>query len=144
VIVNLGKGRTVSGKVFPALSIGLDNALVYFGFIFLYPGKERRSEVEAYSRVVIDNIDDLLLCIENAGCRIGGITLCCNSLVPVVIGIGRVLLFDLFQPGIFSRRLIKMAVDTDRTINKKISSREKIWGFRNFWFYFFSLADSEM
>src|SRR5581483_10321212 len=36
-----------------------------------------------------------------------------DALVPIVVGIGRVLDLDLLQPGILARRLIKMRVNAD-------------------------------
>ena len=39
-----------------------------------------------------------------------------DALVPIVIGIGGILQFDGFQPGIFARRLIKMPVNAEITL----------------------------
>jgi hypothetical protein len=35
-------------------------------------------------------------------------------------GMGRILQFNFFKPRIFSRRLIKMAMDTNKFMHKKL------------------------
>jgi len=66
--------------------------------------------------------DDPILGIQDTRHRIGRVAFGGDALVPVVIGIGRVLHLDGFQPGIFPRRLVKMAVDADVSFHKSLAS----------------------
>ena len=67
-------------------------------------------------RVVIHDLDDSLLAIEDARGSIRRVALGGDPLVPIVIGIGGVLNLDRLEPGILSRRLIKVPVDADEAI----------------------------
>jgi hypothetical protein len=51
--------------------------------------------------------------IEEARPAVGRIALARDPLVPIVIRSRRVLNFDSLEPGILTRRLIEVAVDTD-------------------------------
>ncbi|MGZ3591548.1 MAG: hypothetical protein ACXU99_12910, partial [Thermodesulfobacteriota bacterium] len=50
---------------------------------------------------------------HQAGCGIGGVTLRCNPLVPVMIRIGRILELNFFYPRILSGGLIEVAMNAD-------------------------------
>ena len=60
--------------------------------------------------------DDLVLVVDDAGRAVGGIALSTDALVPVVVGGGGVLDFDCFQPWIFARRLVKVAMNADESL----------------------------
>jgi hypothetical protein len=98
---------------FAARAIGMKNAPVSVGVLRLEPGKECGAEIEACSLEIIDDLDDLAFSVKRAGAGVGVIALVMNTLVPVVEGRGAILLFDLFDPRIFARGLIKMPVKTD-------------------------------
>jgi len=53
------------------------------------------------------------LIIELAGDRVRSVTLGGDPGVPVMVRVGGILQFHRLEPGIFSRRLIKMTVDAD-------------------------------
>jgi len=113
VIVNLGDGIPVTAMGFTTGAVGVKNALIGIGVFRLKPGKERGTEIEAGPFEIIDDLDDPALGIQGAGAGVGMVTFVMDALVPVVKGSGAILLFDLFDPGIFSRRLIKMPVKAD-------------------------------
>ena len=58
-------------------------------------------------------ICDLALGVEGPGAGVRMIALVMDTLVPIVKRSSTILLFDLFDPWIFARRLIKMPVETD-------------------------------
>src|SRR5690348_17036456 len=83
------------------------------GRVVLHPGEEGWPKIEADAGVVVNDFYDVAFAVEDAGGRIGRITLGGNALVPVMVGIRGILDFHRFQPGVFPRRLIKVAVDAE-------------------------------
>jgi hypothetical protein len=67
--------------------------------------------------------DDTALAVQKAGYGVGGVTFGRDPLVPVVIRIRRILEFDIFQPGIFPGRLVKMAVEANISVHQDKSWR---------------------
>ena len=60
-------------------------------------------------------------CDENSNVlHVRRVAFCGNPLIPVVVGVGRVLQFDNFQPGILPRRLIEMSVDANVSFHLSI------------------------
>jgi len=113
VVVDLGHGRSVPGEILLAALVGVHNGVVDPWGIFPEPGEQGGPEVEAHPRIVIENADDLVVLVDDARGAIGRITLGGDAVVPVVPRSGRLLGLDGFQPGVFARRLVKMAVDAD-------------------------------
>ena len=66
-------------------------------------------EVEAVDE---GKIGKILVAVEHARQGIWRVTLRADAGVPIVVRGGTFLQFNFFQPGIFARGLIKMAVDT--------------------------------
>jgi hypothetical protein len=91
----------------------MEKASIGVGMLSLKPGKKRRSEVEARSFEIVNDLYDLALSVKGAGAGIGMIALVMNALVPIVKGSRAILLLDLFNPRIFTRRLIEMPVEAD-------------------------------
>ena len=79
----------------------------------MQPPEQRGAEVEAHAGVVVDDADDLVLEVGDAGGAVGGVALGGDAVVPVVIGRGGVLDLDGLEPGVFARRLVEVAVDAD-------------------------------
>ncbi len=113
VVVDLGHCRAVSIVAQHALPVGIADHAIGAGRIFFQPGEQGRPEVEADARVVVHDADDLVLAIDDARGAVGRIAFRGDPFVPVVVGRGRILGLDRFEPGVFSRRLIKMAVNAD-------------------------------
>src|SRR5258706_6288974 len=82
----------------------------------LQPRQQRRPEVEAHLSIVADKLDDLPFPVEDPRDRIRRVTFGGDSLIPIVIWSGRVLDLDVFEPGVFARRLIEVAVDADEAV----------------------------
>ena len=61
------------------------------------PGEQRRSEIKADPRVIADDIRDALLIVEDPRGCIRRVTFGRYTLVPVVIGMGRILDLDCLQ-----------------------------------------------
>src|SRR3989338_8013195 len=117
MIIRLGQRRTVAGKSLLANFVGFQDECIRFGVKLFHPRQKRRAEVKTYLGIIIDDIDNVLAGIKNAGSGIGGITLGADPLVPIAIRLGGILELNVFKPGIFSRRLIEMTVDTDETLH---------------------------
>ena len=66
----------------------------------------------------VNDLDDVTLAIEDAGGGVGRITFGRDALVPIMIGVGRILDFHRFQPGIFPRRLIEVTVDAEISFHR--------------------------
>ena len=96
-----------------ALLVGVEDGPVDLRAGPLHPGEERRPDVEADRGVVVDDVDDAVPGVEDAGGRVRRVALGRDALVPVVVGGGRVLDLDLLEPGVLPRRLVEMPVDAD-------------------------------
>ena len=79
----------------------------------MHPGKERGAEIKTDLGIIIDDVNNHLLMVEDAGGAVAGVTLGGDAFVPIMIGKGGVLNFDFVQPWVFTRRLVKMSVDTN-------------------------------
>jgi hypothetical protein len=117
VVEGLGQGRAVSPAQLPALLVRLDDGPEDVRGLPLHPGEEGRAEVETDLGVVIDDIDDPALAVQDARSGVGGVALGVYPFVPVMIGIGRILHFHFFQPGIFPGRLVEVAVNADESFH---------------------------
>ena len=124
VVVGLRQRRSVAGEQLHALAVGFQDALVGPGRVLFYPGKQRRTEVEADAGVVVDDLGDAPLPVEDAGGAVGHVTLVGDALVPIVVRRGGILQLDGFQPGILAGRLIKVRVDTQVTVHGSGASGE--------------------
>ena len=113
VVVDLRDGGAMAAIAFGAGAIGVLDHAIGAGREVRQPTQQRRPEVEADARVVVEDADDFVRLVGDAGGAVGGVALGGNALVPVVVGRGGVLHFDGFEPRVFARRLIKMAVDAD-------------------------------
>ena len=79
----------------------------------MQPAEQGGAEVEAHAGVVVDDADDDVFEVDDAGGAVGGVALGGDAVVPVVVGGGGVLDFDGFEPGVFAGGLVEVAVDAD-------------------------------
>ena len=105
----------MTAKGFAAAALAIEDHAVGAGRVFAEPTEEGRPEVEAHAGVVVDDAGDLVFDVDDAGGTVGGVALGADALVPVVVGSGRVLGFDGFQPGIFARGLVEVAMNADES-----------------------------
>ena len=112
------------GKSFYAVLIRFENGPVHFRLVALQPGKQGGTEIKTDPGIVIDNINDPFIRIENPGCCIRCIAFGGDTFIPVMIRICRILYFDFLKPGIFAWRLIKVAMDTDKTTHVPLPSQK--------------------
>ena len=77
----------------------------------MQPAQQSGAEVEAHPRIVVDDADDLVFEIRDAGGSVGGVALRGDAVVPVVIRSCGFLNLDRLQPGVFAWRLVEMAMD---------------------------------
>src|SRR5262249_21168248 len=96
-----------------ALAVGVENGAIHLGCVPGHPREERWAEVEADAGVVVDNPRDAAARVQNACRRAWSVALSGDALVPVVIGIGRLLQFNGFQPRVFPWRLVEVPVNAD-------------------------------
>ena len=116
VVVDLGEGGAVVGVEGGAGLVGVLDHAVGAGSEVFEPAEQGGPEVEAHARVVVDDADDLMLVVDDAGGAVGGITLGGDALVPVMVGRGGFLKLDGFKPGVLARRLVEVAVDAEITL----------------------------
>ena len=117
VVVDLSDGGTVSGETLLAGNVGIEDGLVGFGGKVGHPREQGGAHVEANARVVVHDPSDAVVSGQNARRGVRRVTLRINALVPIVIGVRGILLFNDFKPGILARRLIKMTVNTKITVH---------------------------
>ena len=111
VVVHLGDGVAVSVQAFGAAFVGFLDPLVGFRRVCANPTQEGRAHVETHEIVIVDNIDDTPVRAQDTACRIRTITFTCDAVVPVVKGACARLVLDNARPWIFTRRLVKVAVN---------------------------------
>ncbi len=110
VVVYLGDGVAVT-QTFNATLVGFLNTLVGIGSVGTDPAHESGTHVETHEIVVVDDIYDAAVGGKNTACGVRAIALTCNAVVPVVERTGAGLVFNDTGPGVFTRRLIKVAVN---------------------------------
>src|SRR6185312_2310927 len=113
VVVHLGHGRAVTAEALLTIGVGIKNFAVDAARVDLKPGEEGGAEVEAHAAVVVENTDDTVLGVDDAGGSVGSVALSGDALIPIVIGSGGVLRFYGFKPGILAGRLIEVAMNAD-------------------------------
>src|SRR6266404_387954 len=116
VVVALSDCIPVPGVVGHTAYIRLEDLVVDVVSVPLEPRHQCRPEVEAHLFIVADKLDDLPLSVEDSSDRIRRVALGGDSLIPIVIWSSRVLYLDVFEPGVFARRLVEVAVDADKAI----------------------------
>ena len=110
VVVDLCN-RVAVPEPLEALLVGFLDAPVGIGRVRADPTHERRAHVETHEFVVVYDIYDTTIRIKDTACGIGAVTLAGDTVVPVVVGACAGLVLDDASPWIFTRRLVKMAVD---------------------------------
>ena len=118
MVVDLGDRGAVSAVALGADLVGVEDHAVGAGGFVVEPAEEGGAEVVAHPGVVVHDADDLVLLVGDAGGSVGGVTLGGDALVPVVIGGGGVLDLDGFEPGVFARGLVEVAVDADEALGR--------------------------
>ena len=96
-----------------ARAVGRDDALIGLDGVVLEPRHERWSDVERQPLVVVDDGDDAVVVVDDAGEPVGPVGLGCDPLVPVVERAGRRLPRHLLGPGVLAGRLIEVAMDDE-------------------------------
>ena len=115
VVIDLRHGGTVSVIGLAAAALAIEDHAIGAGGVFAEPAQEGGADIEADAGVVVDDADDLVFGVDDAGSTVGGITLRADAFVPVVIGGGRVLRFYGFKPRVLARRLVEVTVNADET-----------------------------
>ena len=116
VAVRLRHGAAVPAVTFAAAPVGLLQQMVHVGVGFFEPGEQGRAEIPGNAVVIIADFGDPACAVLDAGGCIRFVTFERNALVPIVIRPRSLLLLNHFEPCIFPRRLIKMAVNTDKLV----------------------------
>jgi hypothetical protein len=117
VIVNLRDGRAMPGKALAAFAVGFDDGGMDLFGMASHPAHQGRPEVEADARIIVDDLGDAFVGGEDARGGVRRVAFRRDALVPVVVRVSRILQLDLFEPGVFARRLVEVSVDTDLTIH---------------------------
>ncbi len=113
VVVRLRDRGAVPAEAPAALGVRREDRPVDLGLLLLEPGEQRRAEVEAHRRVVVDDRDDAVLLVEDARVRVGRVALGRDALVPVVVRVGGGLTLDRLEPRVLAGRLVEVPVDAD-------------------------------
>jgi hypothetical protein len=82
-----------------------------------HPAEKGGTKIETDPGVIVDEVNHPLFRIKDARSGIACVTFCIDPFIPIVVGIGRILEFHAFQPGIFPGRLVKMAVNTNVSLH---------------------------
>src|SRR5438105_1506088 len=108
--ISLRDRVAMSGALQSTLAIGIDDALVCVPVMLLKPTQQGWAKVETDVRVVIYRP---LPCFSfvDANESVRTIAFSMHALVPIVKRCGAWLVFYYSRPGIFARRLIKMAMN---------------------------------
>lgn len=124
MVIHLGKSRPMPGAPGGTLPVGRLDRPIGFGGIFFHPQEQRRPEIEADPGIVADDPLDAAFAVQvPCGC-VWGIALGGDPFIPVMIGIGRILDFNGFQPGVFAGRLVEVAVYAKESIHKVLLSAD--------------------
>ena len=91
----------------------------------LHPRQKRRPDVKTDLGIIINDLMDAAISAKNAGRAISRVTFSRDPLIPVVIRQSGFLQLNFFKPGILARRLIKMTVDTNKSIQGQPAFFEK-------------------
>jgi hypothetical protein len=113
VVVDLSDGGAVSAVTLGAGVVGVEDHAVGSGRVVEEPTEQGGAEVVAHTGVVVDDADDLVELVGDAGGSVGGVTLGGDAVVPVVIGGGGVLDLDGFEPGVLAGWLVEVPVNAD-------------------------------
>lgn len=119
VVVDLRDGGAVAAVAGGGGEVGVEDHAVGAGGLFQQPGEQGGAEVEAHPGVVVENADDVVAGVGDARGAVGGVALGGDALVPVVEGGGGFLEFDGFEPGVFTGRLVEVAVDADKAVGRR-------------------------
>jgi hypothetical protein len=115
MIINLCDGISVtkSSQTFP---VCLKDLLIDRRRILLQPGEKGGAKIEADGRIIIEDIQDLLLSVNDPGISIRPIAFKADPFVPVVKRMSALLGLDDFKPRVLPRRLIEMTMNGDISI----------------------------
>src|SRR5919109_1522985 len=119
MVVCLSQRRAVSREDLLALAVRRENGLVGLRCGVFQPGEQRRANVEADPGIVVDDLGYAALAVQDPGGGVGRIAFGSDPLVPVVIGIGRILKLDRLQPGILPRWLVEVAMNANVAFHRR-------------------------
>jgi hypothetical protein len=114
VVVALRDGVAVAAARGRALAVGGEDARVGLRVAAFEPREQRRAEVEAEVRVVVDDALDAAVGVDDAGVAVRAVALGVDALVPVVEGTRARLALDEARPGVLARRLVEVTVYDQR------------------------------
>jgi hypothetical protein len=112
VVIDLSQGIAVTLVTVSTGQVRKYNLVIDPGMGLFQPGEQGRAKVETHVLIVVEQFFNKSLLVVQASASIGSIAFPCDALIPIVIRLGRSLVFNEFQPGILTRRLIEVAVDT--------------------------------
>jgi hypothetical protein len=81
--------------------------------VLFQPRQKCGAKVETDMLVIVDNIFQASLVIQYPGMGVGLVAFLRDPFIPVMERMGGLLNFNLFQPGILTRWLVKVAMDAD-------------------------------
>src|SRR5262245_33149813 len=99
--------------------IGGNDLLKQVGLMAGKPGAQGGTKIKTQARIIVDDGGDSIAMPEQPRRGIGPVALGCNASVPIVIRNRRVLHLEHLEPGVFTRRLVEMTMDTDIPHGKK-------------------------
>src|SRR5690606_37013722 len=101
MVIHLGHGVAVP-QPGHAVAVGRDHGVEGLGGVFGQPRRQRWANIEAEAGVVVVEAADAAVAAENAGPRVGGVTLFGDAAVPVVVGGSAGLALDVVEPGVLT------------------------------------------
>ena len=111
--VRLCYGIAMTATLRAARPVCIEDTSVRPGMMRFQPGQQCGAEIKTDAGVIVKQFFVANVMSQGANKSIGSVTFSLNTLVPVVVRIGARLSFHQACPGIFARRLIKVAVNDE-------------------------------
>src|SRR4030042_1526522 len=89
----------MTGEFLQALPVSRYNCLIGVGCVLLHPEQDWRTEVKAYTGIIVHQLGDSSFRIPDSRHGVGRIAFGGNPLVPVVVRKRRILELNGLQPG---------------------------------------------
>jgi hypothetical protein len=113
MIIDLGNCITVAIASGSAVDVSSQYLRIYPGIFFFKPCQKGGAKIETHIFIIIYDFEYKSISPKNTGSCVRSIAFTSDTFIPVMIRECRFLQLYHLQPGIFTRWLVKMAMDTE-------------------------------